>query len=74
MMREHDAVVLTRDVPEHALRVGDVGAVVHVHASGRAFEVEFLAGDGRTLAVLTLEAGDVRAVTETEILHVRAFS
>ena len=41
---------------------------------GRAFDVEFVAGDGRTVAVLTLESRDVCAVTGAEILHVRAIS
>ncbi len=72
MIREHDTVVLTRDIPEHSLRAGDVGAVVSVHEAGRAFEVEFVAGDGRTVAVLTLGPGDVRSPAEAEILHVRA--
>ncbi len=74
MIREHDSVVLTRDIPEHALRVGDVGAVVNVYEAGRAFEVEFVAGDGRTVAVLTLEPDAVRPVADAEILSVRAFS
>ena len=74
MIHEHDTVVLTRDIPERSLRAGDVGAVVSVYEAGRAFEVEFVAGDGRTVAVLTLKPGDVRAVTEAEILHVRAIS
>ncbi len=74
MIHEHDTVVLTRDIPERSLRAGDVGAVVNVYEAGRAFEVEFVAGDGRTVAVLTLKPGDVRAVTEAEILHVRAIS
>ena len=55
MIGEHDSVVLTGDIPEHALRAGDVGTVVNVYEAGRAFEVEFVAGDGRTVAVLTLE-------------------
>jgi hypothetical protein len=74
MIREHDTVVLTRDIPEQSLLAGDVGAVVSVYERGRAFEVEFVAGDGRTIAVLTLKPGDVRAVNEAEILHVRAIS
>jgi hypothetical protein len=74
MIREHDAVVLTRDILERPLRAGDVGAVVAVYDVGRAYEVEFVTGDGRTIAVLTLEPGDVRAVTEAEILHVRAIT
>jgi len=36
--------------------------------------LEFVAGDGGTVAVLTLEPGDVRAVSKAEILHVRAIS
>ncbi|KPK81976.1 MAG: hypothetical protein AMS25_04080 [Gemmatimonas sp. SM23_52] len=74
MIAEHDSVVLTRDIPEHALRAGDVGVVVNVYKGGRAFEVEFVAGDGRTLAILTLRPEDVRALAEEEILHVRAIS
>jgi len=40
MIRELEMVVLTRDVPEHGLKKGDVGAVVHRYADGVAFEVE----------------------------------
>jgi hypothetical protein len=43
-MSEHDVVVLTRDLPEHGLRAGDVGAVVHVYSNGKAYEVEFVTG------------------------------
>jgi Domain of unknown function (DUF4926) len=31
--RELDSVVLERDLPEHGLRKGDLGAVVHLHES-----------------------------------------
>lgn len=74
MIRELDTVVLTRDVPVHALRAGDVGAVVSVSEAGRSLEVEFVAGDGRTVAVLTLGPHDVRPLADAEILHVRAIS
>ena len=30
--RELDTVVLNRDLPEHSLQRGDVGAIVHLHA------------------------------------------
>jgi hypothetical protein len=43
MIAELDTVVLTRDLPEHGLAAGDVGAVVHRHQSD-AFEVEFVTG------------------------------
>jgi hypothetical protein len=38
----------------------------------QAFEVEFVAADGTTIAVLTLSHEDVRPIRGREILHVRA--
>lgn len=70
-MCEHETAVLTRPIPEHGLEPGDVGAIVHSYEGGKAFEVEFVAGSGATLAVATLNAGDVRPVATSEILHVR---
>ena len=70
-MSEHDMVVLTRSLAEHRLEAGDVGAIIHVYEGGRAFEVEFVAGGGTPLAVVTLEAKDVRDLDSGEILHVR---
>ena len=69
-MNEHDMVVLTRALAEHRLEAGDVGAIIHVYEGGRAFEVEF-GSRGTPLAVVTLEAKDIRAVDSSEILHVR---
>jgi hypothetical protein len=69
---EHDMVVLTRDLPEHGLTSGDVGAVVHVYADSKAYEVEFVTGAGHTLAVETLEPRDIRPLGDSEILHIRS--
>jgi Domain of unknown function (DUF4926) len=69
---EHDVVVLTHDLPEHNLRAGDVGAVVHVYPDGKAYEVEFVTGAGETLAVETLEPADIRPFGAGEILHIRS--
>ncbi|MGC9523491.1 MAG: DUF4926 domain-containing protein [Anaerolineae bacterium] len=71
MIRELDTVVLARDVDEHGLKRGDIGAVVHRYADGQAFEVEFVTGEGETIAVLTLSPDDIRPVGRKEILHVR---
>ena len=67
MMREHERVVLLNAVTEQRLKVGGVGTVVHVYADGKAFEVEFTTFDGRTAAVVTLEASHVRRVTERRL-------
>ncbi|MCI0457173.1 MAG: DUF4926 domain-containing protein [Gemmataceae bacterium] len=71
---EHDVVVLTRDLPEHGLRTGDVGAVVHVYPGGTAYEIEFVTGSEQTLAVETLEPKDIRALGDREILHSRSLT
>lgn len=70
-MHEHDTVVLVRSLPDHGLEAGDVGSIVHVYDAGKGFEVEFVAGSGATLGVVTLEADDIRPVATSEILHVR---
>jgi hypothetical protein len=71
MIRELDTVALTRDVEESGLKRGDVGAVVHCYEDGAAFEVEFVTAEGRTVALLTLAARDVRRLGERDILHAR---
>lgn len=71
MIQELDTVVLTRDIPERKLRKGDLGAVVLVHGEGVSYEVEFVTLGGETLAVVTLPADAVRAVTGQEIAHAR---
>jgi hypothetical protein len=68
--RQFDTVVLRRDVPEAALRVGDLGAVVEVYGP-ESFEVEFVTASGRTQALLTLGADDIRAVRDDDLLAVR---
>ena len=70
-MKELDAVVLRRPVPDAGLEIGDVGAIVHRH-SADSFEVEFVTGEGDTVAVLTLPAVDLRPIEAREILHVRS--
>ena len=66
-----DTVVLDRDLPEHGLRAGDLGAIVEVHAPD-GLEVEFVQASGRTKALVTLKTSDVRAVADRDILAVRA--
>jgi len=65
MIKKHERVVLTARLPEEGLEPGDVGTVVHVYRDGEAYEVEFVALDEHTVAVVTLEASQVRPVTST---------
>ena len=70
-IKELDAVVLTRDLPEHGLERGDVGTAVLVHGNGAAFEVEFVGYDGHTVALLTLERAQLRPLQTNDLPHVR---
>jgi calcineurin-like phosphoesterase family protein len=70
-IKEHDCVVLTNHLPEEGLEADDVGTVVHIHKKGAAYEVEFVTLTGRTVAVATVEASDLRPVGERDISHVR---
>jgi len=66
-----DTVVLEKDLPSQALRRGDVGAVMEVYEPD-GLEVEFVTGSGRTQALVTLKAAEVRLITDTDILAVRS--
>ena len=65
-----DVVVLTRDVPAHGLRRGDLGAVVECY-SADAIGVEFVAASGRTRALVTLRPDDIRAIADDDVMAVR---
>jgi hypothetical protein len=71
MIGKLDTVVLARDIPEHKLRAGDIGTVVHVHRDGDAYEVEFVTLGGETLGLVTLTAEALRTIMGREIAHAR---
>jgi hypothetical protein len=70
MIRELDVIALAEDLPAHGLVSGDVGTVVLVHGDA-GFEVEFLNFSGDTVAVVSVAAGQVRALGPNEIHHAR---
>jgi hypothetical protein len=71
MLHEHNRVVLTEPITDLGLENGDVGTIVHVHAGGAAYEVEFVSLDGETSIVSTVKASALRSVLKREIPHVR---
>jgi len=82
-VKEFDTVVLLQDVPGDELTegsfgsvghlsAGDVGHVVLVHGDGEAFDVEFLTLTGMTVALATLEAGQIRPAGERDAVAVRS--
>jgi len=56
MVKEHDVVALTEDVPSEGLRKGDVGAVVHCYQAGDIYEVEFIDERGHTKRIASIPA------------------
>lgn len=72
VVAEHERVVLTRDLPEHDLVAGDIGVVVAVHQGGKGYTLEFITVAGDTIAIVTVDAADVRPAGEREVPHVRA--
>ncbi len=74
MIGELESVILTRDSPAHRLKQGDIGTVVLVHEGGKGYEVEFTTLDGETIAVVTLNAGEVRPSKPKEIARVRGLA
>ena len=71
MIKEHDCIVLTQDLPDEGLQAGDVGTVVHVHRDGAAYEVEFITLTGDTVAVATVLPFQLRPVGQRDLAHVR---
>ena len=70
-LEELDLAALCHDLPEHGLVTGDIGTVVLVYRGAYAYEIEFVAANGETIALVTLEADAVEPVAGREILHVR---
>ncbi len=68
--KELQPVVLIRDLLDHGLRKGDLGAVVQVYDPD-GLEVEFVSASGKTEALVTLQDTDVRAVADGDIIAVR---
>ena len=71
MIKEHDCVVLTSDLPGENLEAGDIGTVVHIHDGGAGYEVEFMTLTGETVAIVTLMASQVRPLNRRDLAHTR---
>jgi hypothetical protein len=65
-----DTVALLHDMPCSGLRTGDVGAIVELHEPDGC-TVEFVAASGRTQALVTVQATDIRPLGDEDLLAVR---
>jgi len=71
MIKEHERIAITTDIPSLGLRKGDIGTVVMVHRDGEGFEVEFITLQGDTIGVETLRSSQVRSIKRNEIAKAR---
>lgn len=69
----YDVVALTADIPEENLKRGEMGAIVFCHTED-AFEVEFVAKDGHTYALLTLNSNQLLGLRERKTQSSSAMS
>lgn len=68
-------IILTQDIQDHGLVAGDMGTIVHHHPAtneqAEGYEVECFAGNGETIAVVSVPAAGLRLATSQDVMHVR---
>ncbi|NOZ50535.1 MAG: DUF4926 domain-containing protein [Chloroflexi bacterium] len=70
-----DDIVLSRDIPEEMLKVGDIATIVEYHPVGHdedGYTLEVFNALGDTVAVVTVPASAIRPVSEEDIPAVRS--
>jgi len=74
----YQEVALTRDLPEHQLRAGDVAMLVdrvpHPTGGEEGYVLEVFNAVGDSIAVVTVPASAVEALSADEILTVRSLA
>jgi hypothetical protein len=66
-MQELERVILTVDLPEHKLKAGDIGMILHIYGDHKGYEVEFVTLKGGLLALASLYPTQIRPLMEDEI-------
>lgn len=64
MITLSDRVSLLVDLPRHDLHAGDLGVVIEVLESGRAFFVDFMTPAGETIDVVHVDASQIQRFSE----------
>jgi hypothetical protein len=76
-LKMFERAILTVDLPDENLRVGDVGTIVERHEApglGVGYSVEFFDMTGQTVAVVTVPEGSLREPTPQDVPSVRVTS
>ena len=70
-MQELERVALTEDLPEHSLKIGDIGMIVHVYGDHKGYEVEFVTLNGELVALVSVYPSQIRQLESDEIASAR---
>ena len=73
MFKLLDTVALICDITASSLRRGDLGVIVELQAPG-VYEVEFVAGSGRTQAIISINEADIRPLDDHDLIAVRSLA
>ena len=70
-MKELERVALTEDLPEHGLKSGDIGMILHIYADHKGYEVEFVTLNGELIALVSVYPSQIRQLEQNEIASAR---
>ena len=70
-MKELERVALTEDLPEHGLKIGDIGMILHIYADHKGYEVEFVTLNGELLPLVSVYPAQIRQLEQDEIASAR---
>lgn len=70
-MQELERVALTKDLPEHGLKAGDIGMIVHIYNDHKGYEVEFVTLGGELIALVSVYPSQIRPLEQDEIASAR---
>lgn len=71
MIQQLERVALTGDLPEHGLKTGDIGMVVHIYGDHKGYEVEFVTLNGDLVALVPVYPSQIRPIEQDEIASAR---
>ena len=70
-MKELERVALTEDLPEHGLKISDIGMILHIYADHKGYEVEFITLSGDLIALVSVYPSQIRQLEQDEIASAR---
>ncbi len=70
-MKELERVALTEDLPEHGLKIGDIGMILHIYADHKGYEVEFVTLSSELIALVSVYPSQIRQLEHDEIASAR---